>query len=78
MDLLLLVLNLLMNSWSMIKVFILMPHKLLGLRIKNKDLNGQKLITLYYYMDGVKKILMEKSLNSGIFKIHGVMIGVKS
>lgn len=69
--------NLVMNSWFMTQEFIHKLKLLLGLKINLKDLNGLKLIIPFYFMDGVKKKLMEKLLNIGCFKTLGVMIGVK-
>lgn len=70
-------LNQVMNLWNMIREFTPKLKELHGLKTKNKDLNGNKLITLSYVMDGEKRLLKEKQLNIGFYKTVGVMIGVK-
>jgi hypothetical protein len=42
--------------------------------MENPDQNGPKLITLFYYMDGVKLMM---GLNIGRFKIVGELNGEK-
>jgi hypothetical protein len=66
-----------MNSWYTIVVSIPKLKKLLGSKIENKNLNGQKLIILSCFMDGEKKLLMVKLSNFGDFKTVGEMIGEK-
>jgi len=75
MDQLLLHLNLVMISCSIVKVSITLHLKKVGYSNTRPNQNGKKLTIPSYFTDGVK-LNMEKSI--GIFKTLGDLTGVKT